>query len=135
MRTESAPTTALRGKHISEDALATSRAIFAASYAVVQRDCLDDPRSSRVISVTSQDGEPMDKAIALVDAARAPRALTWGWIVVRPCFMCSKIGGVGAGGEPFVCLSDDEGSARKRRIVDARTAKRLSPCSAQMRVT
>ena len=43
MRTERAPTTALRGKNISEDALAISMAIFAASYAVPQCDSLDDP--------------------------------------------------------------------------------------------
>ena len=43
MRTERAPTTALRGKNISEDALAISMAIFAASYAVLQCDSLDDP--------------------------------------------------------------------------------------------
>ena len=43
MRTERAPTTALRGKNISEDALAISMAIFAASYAVPQCDSFDDP--------------------------------------------------------------------------------------------
>ena len=43
MKTERAPTTALRGKNISEDALAKSMAIFAAPYAVSQPDPLDDP--------------------------------------------------------------------------------------------
>ena len=127
MRTERAPTTALSGKHISEDALAISTAIFAASYAVPQHDSPDDPGSSRTVSVGSQDGEPMDKATALVDAASAPMLLNRGWIVVRPCFMCSTIGGVGVGGRLPVGLVDDEGSFKKGRIVGARTTKCWSP--------
>ena len=43
MRTERAPTTAFSGKNISEDSLAISMAIFAASYAVPQRDSFDEP--------------------------------------------------------------------------------------------
>ena len=43
MRTERAPTTALSGKNMSEDSLAMSMAIFAASYAVPQPDSVDDP--------------------------------------------------------------------------------------------
>ena len=48
MKTERAPTTALRGKNISEDALAKSMAIFAAPYAVSQPDSLDDPGADAV---------------------------------------------------------------------------------------
>ena len=120
MRTERAPTTALSGKHMSEDALAISTAIFAASYAVPQHDSSDGPGSSRTVSVGSQDGEAMDKAIALVDAASAPMFLVWGWIVARPCFMWSTIGRVVVGGRLFIGLADCEGSVRKRCIVDAR---------------
>ena len=43
MRTERAPTTALRGRNMSVDALAISMAIFTASYAVPHRGFLGGP--------------------------------------------------------------------------------------------
>ena len=43
MRIERVPTTALRGKNISDDSLTISIAIFAAAYAVLQHDSFDDP--------------------------------------------------------------------------------------------
>ena len=53
MRTERAPTTALSGKNISDDALAISTAILAVPYAVFQTDSLDDPGSFAALSVGS----------------------------------------------------------------------------------
>ena len=121
MRTESAPTTALRGKNISEDALAKSMAIFAASYAVPQCDSLDDPGSSGAVSAGSQGGGAKDKAIAFVDAASTLRSLTGGRIAVWPCLSGSTVGGAGVGGGVFVGLADDEAFFRMRRIVGAKT--------------
>ena len=72
MRTASAPTTALSGKSISEDSLATSTAILAAPYAVLQPDSLDDSGSSLPASEGSQGKGCIDKAIELDEAASAP---------------------------------------------------------------
>ena len=78
MRTERAPTTALSGKNISEEALAISTAIFAVPYAVFQADSLDDPGLSGALSVGSQEGEAKASAMALEEAARALRSLVRG---------------------------------------------------------
>ena len=77
-RTESAPTTALSGKNISEDALAISTAILAAPYAIVQHDSLDDPGSSDGVSVGLQDGEAIARAMALEEAPSALLSLARG---------------------------------------------------------
>ena len=78
MRTERAPTTALSGKNISEDALAISTANLAAPYAVFQADSLDEPGSLDAVSVGSQDGEAMARAMALDEAASALQSLVRG---------------------------------------------------------
>ena len=113
MKTESAPTTALSGKNISDDALAISTVILAAPYAVFQTDCLDDPGSLSALSVGSQDGEAMARAMALDEAARALRSLARGWNVVSSSFMYSTIGDVGVGCGPFVGVADDKDFFRK----------------------
>ena len=107
------PTTALSGKNISEDALAISTAILAAPYAVLQTDSVDDPDSSGVLSVGSQDGEAIARAITLDEAASALRSLARGWNVASSCFMYSTIGGAGVDGGLFVGVDDDEDFFRK----------------------
>ena len=113
MRTESAPTTALSGKNISDDALAISTAILAAPYAVFQTDSLDDPGSSGTVSVGSQAEEAMARAKALEAAASALRSLTLGCNVASSCLMYCEIGLVGVGGGVFVRVADDEDFFRK----------------------
>ena len=102
MRTESAPTTALSGKNISDDSLAISTAILAAPYAVLQPDSLDDPGSPGLVSVGSQDGKAIDDATALDEAASALGPLTRGWIVAISFFMCSTGSVPGVDGWLFV---------------------------------
>ena len=82
MRTERAPTTALRGKNISEDALAISIAILAAPYAPFQTNSLDDPGSLGAVSVGSQDGEAIERAMLLDEAAGDLRSFGRGWWTV-----------------------------------------------------
>jgi len=107
MRTESAPTTALSGKNISDDSLAISTAILAAPYAVLQPDSFDDPGSSSAVSERSQEGEAIDNAMALDEAASALGSLTWGRIFASSFFMYSA-GDVGVGGMLFVGVADEE---------------------------
>jgi hypothetical protein len=122
MRTERAPTTALSGKHISEDSLAISTAIFAAPYAVLQPDSLDDPGSSSAVSEGLEDGEAIDNARALDEAASVLGFLAWGWVVASSCFMCSTIGDVGVGGGLFVGVAGDEdGFLRNRGMEELAT--------------
>ena len=109
VRTERAPTTALSGKNISEDAFATSTAILAIPYAVRQPDSLEDPGSlsmgSKALSAVSmglQNGEAIDRAMALDEAASALLSLARGWNVASSCFMYSAIGDVGVDGGLFV---------------------------------
>ena len=71
MRTDRAPTTALSGKNMSEDSLAISTAIFAAPYAVLQPDSLDDPGSSAPVLEESGGGEPIAKAMEPDEATSA----------------------------------------------------------------
>lgn len=113
MRTERAPTTALSGKHISDDSLVVSIAIFAAPYAAIQLDSFDDPDSSGRVSVGSQDGEAIDNAMALDEAARALRSLARGWNVASSFFMYSTMGGVDARCGLFEGEAGDEGFFRK----------------------
>ena len=126
MRTERAPTTALSGKNISEDALAISTAILATPYAVFQTDSVVDPGLSGVLSVGSRDGE----AMAFDEAARVLPSLDRGREVASSCFMCFAISGVDVGGGLFVGVAGGEGFFRKRCMVEAKATTRASPCSA-----
>ena len=63
MRTERAPTTALRGKSISDDSLAISTAILAAPYAVFQPDSFDDPGLLGGVGVGMREKEATDDVI------------------------------------------------------------------------
>ena len=105
MRIASAPTTALSGKNISEDSLAMSTAILAAPYAVLQPDSFDDPGSLSAVFERSQEGEAMDNAMALDEAASALVSLTRGWVVASSFFMHST-SDVGVDGRLFVGVSD-----------------------------
>ena len=71
MRTDSAPTTALRGKNISEDSFAISTANLAAPYAVLQPDSLDDPGSSKLVFERSREGGPVGKLTEVGGGASA----------------------------------------------------------------
>ena len=79
MKTASAPTTALSGKSMSEDSLATSTAILAVPYAVLHPDSLNDPGSSLPSSEGSRGEEHIDKAMKLEKAASAPGFLALEW--------------------------------------------------------
>ena len=129
MRTERAPTTALSGKNISEDALAISTAILAVPYAAFQTDSFDDPGSLGAVSVGSQEEEAMARAMALDTAASALRSLTRGRNVASSCLMYSEIGRVGVGGGLFVGVIDDEDFFRRWRMVDERTNNVCRPSS------
>ena len=105
MRTVSAPITALSGKSMSEDSLATSTVILAAPYAVLQPDSLDDSGSSLRTSGGSQDEEQIDKAIELDEAASAPGFLALEWALTTSFLMkLVDVGGlsVGVADEDFV---------------------------------
>src|SRR5882762_8874187 len=102
MRTDSAAVTALTGGNISEDSLAISTAILADPYAALHPDSLDDSASLIPVSVGSKDGETIDKAMALDEAASALRPFSRGWNVASSCFMYSTIGDLGVGGGLFV---------------------------------
>ena len=106
MRTARAPTTALSGKNISEDALAISTAILAVPYAVFQPDSLHDPTSSEPISEGSEDGEPIDETIELDETASTFRSLALALVPTASFFM-------GAGGGLFVGVADEEAFHRK----------------------
>ena len=121
MRTARAPTTALSGKNISEDSFAISTAILAAPYAVIQPDSLDDPGSSGAMPKESQDGEPIDNAMTLDEAASTLGFLVPRGLIVASSFMNST-GDVGVGGRLFVGVAD-EGFLRKWCIVDGGTTK------------
>ena len=117
MRTARAPTTALSGKNISEDSLAISTAILAAPYAVLQPDSSDVPASSG--SEGSQDGEPIDNAMALDEATSALGSLALEWAATSSFFV-NSIGSVGAGGWLSVGVADDEEFFQKYCMVDGR---------------
>ena len=107
--------TALTGGNISKESFAISTAILAAPYAAFQTDSLDDPGSLRSESVGSQDGEIIDRATALDEAASALRSFFRGLNVASPRLMYSAIGGGLSVGVP-----DDEDFFRKWRMVDVR---------------
>ena len=108
MRTASAPTTALSGKSMSEDSLATSTAILAAPYAVLQPDSLGDSGS--------QDEEHMDMAIELDEATSAA-----GFFALKWALTTSFLTRLVSAGERSVGLADG-GFLRKWSIVGPRTA-------------
>ena len=101
--------TALSGGSMSEQSFAVSIAMRAAPYTAIQADSLEDPDSSRATSVGSQDGEAIDRAIALVEAASALRSLARD--VTSSCLMYSTIGDVGGG--LLVEVDGEEGLFRK----------------------
>jgi len=121
MRTARAPATALSGKNISEDSLAISTAILAAPYAVTQPDSLGSPGSSGAIPKEPQDGEPIDRAMTLDEAASTLGSLARGYIAASSCFMKST-GNVGVVGRLFVGVAD-EGFLRKWCMVDGGTTR------------
>lgn len=129
MRTASAPKTALSGNNISEDSLAISTAIFAAPYAVLQPDSLDDPGSLSAASERSQDGEAIDRAIAHDEKASAfVSFFSLERVLATPPFI-SSIGVVGVGGGLFICVADDEDFSRRWCMLDGATTKcRRHPC-------
>lgn len=127
MRTERAPTTALSGKNISDDALVISTAILATPYAAFQAFSLDDPGSSSIVSVGPQSGEAIAKAMALDEAASALRSFTRGWNVASSCFMYSTMGDVGVGGGLFVGVAGDEDFFRKRFMTEGKATLCLAP--------
>lgn len=99
--------TALGGGSMSDESFAILTAILAAPYAAFQTDSLDDPDSSSAASVRSQEGEAIDRAMALEEAASALRSLERGWNVASSCFMYPRIRGVGVGSGIFVAVTDD----------------------------
>ena len=107
MKTATAPTTALSGGNISEDSSATSTAILAAPYAVLQPDSLDDSGSSLPTTEGSQDEEHIYKAIEPNEAASTPGFLASEWVLMTSFFMKP----VGIGGR-FAGVVD-EGFLRK----------------------
>lgn len=125
MRTERATITPFSGGSRSEESFAMSMAIFAAPYAAFQTDSLDDPGSLGAISVGSQDGEAIDRAMALDRAASALRSLFLGWNFASSCLMYSAMGGAGMGGGLFVGVV--EGLFRKFGMVIVGTTKCKRP--------
>lgn len=105
--------TAFSGGSISEESFAISTAILAAPYAALQTDSLEDPSPSSVVSMEIHDGEAMDRAMALDEAASALRSLARGRNVASSCFMYSAMGGVGVDGGVFVGVADGEVLFRK----------------------
>lgn len=100
--------TILSGGHTSPVSFAKSIAIFAAPYAILQADSLDGPGSLSVVPVGSQDGEVIDRAVALDGAAGALWSLSRGSILANPCFMYSVSDGMGENGGLFGVATDDE---------------------------
>ena len=121
MRTARAPTTALSGRNISEDSLATSTAILAAPYAVLQPDSFDDPGSSVPApkGSGSEVGEQRDKTIALDEAASTFGSLDLE-CVLTASFVMNSIGDLGVDGGLFIGVADDGDFPRKWRMVDDR---------------
>ena len=119
MKTERATMTALRGGSISEESFAISTAIFAAPYVALQTDSFDDSGSLG----GSQEGEPMDRAMALEKAASALRSLVREWNVTSSCVMYLAICGVGVRGG----VVGDEGFFRGKSMVNVRTTAYRSP--------
>ena len=72
---------------MSEDSLATSTAILAAPYAVLQPDSLDDPGSSLPTLEGFQGEEHMDIATELDEAASVPGFLALEWALTTSLLM------------------------------------------------
>ena len=103
--------------------MAISTAILAAPYAVLQPDSSDDPGSLEPISEGSQDGEPIDRAIELDEAASAFGFLAFEWALTIS-FLMSSMGDVDVGGGLFVGAADDEGFRRKWSMANCRMTER-----------
>ena len=140
MRTERAPTTALSGKNISEDSLATSTAILAVPYAVFQPDSPydvfqpdspDDPGSLSAVSKGSREGEPIDNAMTPDEAASALVSLVRGWIVAS--FFMNSTGDAGVVGGLFFGIADGEGFLRRLCMVEERMTECGTPPSLSAR--
>ena len=98
---------------MSEDSLATSTAIFAAPYAVLQPDSLDDPGSSAPVSEGSGGGQPIDRAMEPDEATSALGFLALERILATS-FVMNSIGDLGVGGGLFRGVDDaDEDFLRK----------------------
>ena len=105
--------TALSGGNISEESLAVSRAILAAPYAALQADSLVDPGLSGTRSVGSEDGEGVERAIALDEVPRTLLLSTLGWDVADPFFLWSTVDNGGADGGLCGEVPDGEINFRK----------------------
>ena len=92
--------TALRGGSMSEDSLAASTSILAASYAVLHFDSLCDSGSSLPTFEGSPGEEHIDKAIELDAVARDPGLLVLEWPSTASFLM--KLAGVGVVDEGFL---------------------------------
>lgn len=97
----------------------TSRATFAAPYAVLQLVSFDDSGSSVPTPERSKDGEPIDQAITLDEAASAFGFLALECALTVSLFMSSP-DDVGVGGGLFF---ENEESFRKRSMVDGVATK------------
>ena len=111
--------TALSGGRRSLESFAISIAVLAAPYAAIQTDSLDDSGSSSAGSARWEDGEAMESAMPLDEAASALWSLVLGWKAASSCFMFSI---VDVGGGLFGRVDDDEGLFRKYRMMDAGTS-------------
>ena len=104
-------------------------AIFAAPYAALQADPLEDLGSSDAASIGSRDEETTDRAMALDESAGTLRFLARrGRDSAGSCFTYSTVGGgLGVRDWLFVGVVDDEDRFRKKHMVDARTTT-CEPC-------
>ena len=102
--------------------MAISTAILAAPYAVLQLDSFGDPGSSVPTPEGSKGGEPMDKAIALDEAASAFVSLALECALTISFFMNST-GDVDVGVGLFTGVADDEDFVRKWCMMGDRKAE------------
>ena len=120
--------TALSGGRRSLESFAISIAVLAAPYAAIQTDSLDDSGSSSAGSARWEDGEAMESAMPLDEAASALWSLVLGRKVASSCFMYSI---VDVGGGLFGRVDDDEGLFRKYCMMNVGTTKRRRPHEAK----
>lgn len=105
-----APTTAFRGRNISEDSLAISTAILAAAYAVFQPESPPRPVSPlQGVSRVLLNAEPMERAMEADDTASALD------FFLDVSFRISSVGNVGVEAE----ISPEDLDLRRRRITKA----------------
>ena len=122
--------TALSGGSISEESFAISMAIFAAPYAALQADPLEDLGSSDAASIGSRDEETTDRAMALDESAGTLRFLARrGRDSAGSCFTYSTVGG-GLGVRDWLFV----GSSTTKTVFERNTwwmqgQQRVSPVS------